>query len=363
TLTGVTPVGGVLLHRLTARGDVLAVTEYLDFGQGQRTAPARQLDTDVTAVDGLAVFLRGGQLLRQTGKERLHLGIKGGLLARIADQRHGVEQVAQTGHRLHRQRPYLLDVAIGGEEGHKAELPCDCQFGVRGQLLQFAAGLSQLIGGATAQQTNEIENDAFIRRGGRVFAVGLFVLVADSVEQHAQLALALSFRQAGQRLAAELVADSLTEQQFDVNRRRALHAQQVVGVDVLEEEAGAGRGREMDLLTGFDGLADDGIERLHRLAADEIDVLIGRLFGDEERHFDSLGNREEAGGANRLQAHARVRIDGEFLEQLQGVGYAFAPVAQHARRRGASAKVFEVKHLLKQIHLDDVVRLAQPQSL
>ena len=72
---------------------------------------------------------------------------------------------------------------------------------------------------------------------------------------------------------------------------------------------------------------------------------------------------EEAGGPDRFEAHARVWVGGQLLEQVQGVRHAIAPVAQHACGGGAGAEIRRAEHFVQQVDVDDVVVLVDPQGL
>ena len=54
-------------------------------------------------------------------------------------------------------------------------------------------------------------------------------------------------------------------------------------------------------------------------------------------------------------------VGGLLLEQLQGVGHAVAPVAQHLGGRGPGPEIRRAEHFLEQIDIDDVVALMQPE--
>ncbi|MCL6431140.1 MAG: hypothetical protein K6V36_09815, partial [Anaerolineae bacterium] len=54
-------------------------------------------------------------------------------------------------------------------------------------------------------------------------------------------------------------------------------------------------------------------------------------------------------------------IGGQSLEQAQRLRHAVAPVAEHARGSGPCPEIRRGEQLLQQFHVDDIVRLVQPQ--
>ena len=91
---GVAAGSCVDLRGLAVAGDVLAVGEDLDLGQGERVLGSRQFDADEASLHhGLG--WADGNPLGQSLQKRQHSGIQGGPLPRIADERHGADKVLQ----------------------------------------------------------------------------------------------------------------------------------------------------------------------------------------------------------------------------------------------------------------------------
>jgi hypothetical protein len=116
-------------------------------------------------------------------------------------------------------------------------------------------------------------------------------------------------------------------------------------------------------LAGGDGFAPIGLELAHGLADRVVEVVIGgfRLRGHDD--FDGAAIGEIAGSADGFEADARAFVGGLSFQQIDGIGDAIAPIAEHARGGGAGVGLGGFEHALEQIGIDDVVPLMHPQRL
>ena len=169
---------------------------------------------------------------------------------------------------------------------------------------------------AAGEQPDQVE-----RRRSRPVARRV-VLALDRVEQHAQFAACSSCL--ARSASASRRTSSRTPWRNSSSRytpRRALHLQQVVGADGLEEVPGAGVAGELDRPARRRWPSCTiRLERLHRLAADVVEVHVGRVLGGDQDDLDRLGHGEEAGGADRFEPDARVLVGGQLLEQSSASG-------------------------------------------
>src|SRR5262245_47000902 len=97
TVDGTIRIADIRCTRLASgsrRGNILAVAEYLDIGQVERSS-SRQLDTNV-APQRARLFLDAlRQVGRKSGQEWLDAFMGGGAQRRARNQRDGIHHVAQ----------------------------------------------------------------------------------------------------------------------------------------------------------------------------------------------------------------------------------------------------------------------------
>ena len=223
---------------LPCAGDVPAVAEDLDLGQRQRPLPARQLDRGRS---GRSVRLRRSAAGASSGGRPSSSGSTFGYRpARWPGSRIsgiGVDEVAGApATDCVASAQALSDAAVGRDQGDEAELAGDRQLGRRSPASRARRGRRPVRrrAGRSAGGPGRTRRS----RPGRPRCSSWPRMASSSTVSSLLLS---QLRQVGQRLAAELVADALAEEQLEVDRRGPLHLQQVVGADVLEEVPGRRR--------------------------------------------------------------------------------------------------------------------------
>ena len=338
---GTGAIGGRALCRLAIEGDVIAIAVDFDLGQRQGPLLAGELDAHISPIDAFAGRILRFEMAWQASQQRLDLRIQAGSHTGIGDHRHRAEEVAQRRHRPRRQRPRLVGRTINVHQRHVAYLTNDRLLGAGRQLFQLAARLRQLGRASRGQHAHQIEDDVL---------VAVFLLVVDAgngVQQHAHLGLVLCLCQLRDGLAAQLVAHAVAQQDFVVDILRALRFQELLVADIAQEEARAGVARNRNRLplgeSGFPVRIERALGFLHAV----VEVVIHRLLGRDERHFDGVGGVEEARRPHRFETDARMLVVGQPLEQFERIGDLLALIAEDARRCRPGAVIGGRQHLLE----------------
>ena len=143
---------------------------------------------------------------------------------------------------------------------------------------------------------------------------------------------------------------------------RPLHLEELVDAQPAEEEPGAGVAGDGDRLALGDRLPPVGLERLHRLAAGVVEILVGRVLGRDQRDLDGLGDREEAGGPDRFEPDQRIGVGGQLLEQCRAPRGRGRARAEDPGGGGPGVEVGRGEHALEQLDVDDVLVLVHPEG-
>ncbi len=160
-------------------------------------------------------------------------------------------------------------------------------FADRARFSMSARTSANSLGTAACQQTHQVEDDAFVA------VLPLVVDQVDRVDQDAQLAAGSFFARSR---SASRRNSSRTPGRKSSSRSTARVRSILMSLferDVAQEVARAGVGGELDVLALRQRRLEDRIQRLERLAAEEVEVLVGRLFRGDEDHLDGLRDREK----------------------------------------------------------------------
>ncbi len=226
----------------------------------------------------------------------------------------------------------------------------------RREPFQVAPGVGQLGGLAAGEEPAEVEGD-------RVGVPDVTLVERlDGLDQLGQLGLAVALRQVGEGFPADLLADPLAEEQLEVDLARPLHPQELLDAQPAQEEPGAGLAGDGDRPAVGYRPAPVGLERLHRLAAGIVEILVGRVVGRDQGDLDGLGDREEARGPDGLEPDQRSGVGRQLLESVEGTGDAVPPGAQDAGGGGPGVEVGRGQHPVEQLDVDDVLVLMGPEG-